>query len=166
MKGIVSTIVSAFLFISASSLLSGCGGSGSPSSTPSPGSGATYGTLALTGTGTATTGTTFNALSRLAIAGAGLTVTQWYNIDLSAGTTYPYVVLIVTQDSVGAIIGVSISNMVRSGTASDQWTSLSAPLGTEASATATTVTFTNLVVPGYASASTTTSLTLNGTLQF
>ena len=49
MKDIVSAIVSVFLFLSASSLLSGCGGSGSPGSTPSTGTttggGATYGTL-------------------------------------------------------------------------------------------------------------------------
>jgi hypothetical protein len=166
MKDIVSTIVSVFLFISASSLLSGCGGSGSPGSTPPPGGGATYGTLALTGTGTAVTGTTFNAYSRLAITSSGITVTQWYNIDLTAGTTYPYVVLIVTQDSLGAVTGVTISNMISAGTASDQWVIASAPSTSEASTTATTVTFTNLVVPGYASASTTTSLTLNGTLQF
>jgi hypothetical protein len=163
MKDIASAIVSVFLFISASALLSGCGGSGSPGSTPAPG-GAAYGTLALTGTGTAATGTTFNAYSRLAIAGSGVTVTQWYNIDLAAGATYPYIVLIIVQDSVGAITGVTISRMISASTASDQWVTPSAPLTTEASATATTVTFTNLVVPGYAAASTTTSLTLNGSL--
>jgi len=169
MKEIVSAIVSVFL-LSAFSFLSGCGGSGSSGSIPSTGTttggGATYGTLTLTGTGTATTGTSFNALSRLAITSSGITVTQWYNIDLAAGTTYPHVVLIVIQDSAGAITGVSISNMVGTGTASDQWVSPSAPLVTEASAAATSVTFTNLVVPGYAAASTTTSLALNGTLLF
>lgn len=171
MKDIVSTIVSVFLFISAASLLSGCGGSGSSGSTSTTGTttgggGATYGALTLTDTGTAVTGTTFNAHSRLAITSSGITVTQWYNIDLAAGTTYPYVVLIVTQDSLGTVTGVTISNMISTGTASDQWVTAPAPATSEVSTTATTVTFTNLVVPGYAAASTTTSLTLNGSLQF
>jgi hypothetical protein len=161
-KNIVSAIVSVFLIISASTLLPGCGDSGSSDST---GGGATYGALTLTGTGTVVTGTTFNAYSRLAITSSGITVTEWYNIDLAAGTTYPYVVLIVIQDSLGAITGVEISNMISSGTASGQWV-ISAPSTTEVSATAATVTFTNLVVPGYAAAGTTTSLTLNGTLKF
>jgi len=80
MRSIVPAIVSAFLAISASSLLSGCGGSGSsdPASStgPTPGSPA-YGTLTPSGTGTAVTGTTFNAYSRLAISGSGTIVTQW-----------------------------------------------------------------------------------------
>ena len=154
------------MFISASSLLSGCGGSGSPGSTPSPGGGPAYGALTLSGDGATATGTTFNALSRLAIAGSGITTTQWYNIDINAGITYPYVMLGIVQDSVGAITGVTISRMTSESTASDQWVTPSAPSTTEASATATTVTFTNLAVPGYAAVPTTTSLTLNGTLNF
>lgn len=48
---------------------------------------------------------------RMAIGGGGVSVTQrqWYNIDLAAGTTYPYAVLIVTRDSVGTITGVTLS---------------------------------------------------------
>jgi hypothetical protein len=167
-KRISSFVVSAFFLLSASSLLSGCGGggggdSGSPGGTPG---GATYGTLALSGTGTSTTGTSFPALTRLAISGSGVTVTQWYNIDLTAGTTYPFVVLVVMQDSLGAVTSVSISHMTSQSTASAQWVAPAAPSPAEASATASTVTFTNLVVPGYAAAGTTTSLTLNGTLNF
>ena len=75
-------------------------------------------------------------------------------------------VLIIVQDSLGAVTGVTISNMMADSTASDQWATSSAPSTSEVTTTATTVTFTNLVVPGYAAASTTTSLTLNGTLNF
>jgi hypothetical protein len=164
MNRIVPFVVSAFLALSASLLLSACGGGGGGDS-GSPG-GATYGTLALSGTGTSTTGTSFPALTRLAISGSGVTVTQWYNIDLTAGTTYPFVVLIVMQDSLGAVTNVSISHMTSESTASGQWVTPTAPSTAEASATASAVTFTNLVVPGYPAAGTTTSLTLNGTLNF
>jgi len=76
------------------------------------------------------------------------------------------VVLIIVQDSLGAVTGVTISNMMADSTASDQWATSSALSTSEVTTTATTVTFTDLVVPGYAAASTTTSLTLNGTLNF
>lgn len=169
MRIAASIFVSVFLFISAPALLSGCGGSGS--SGPAPSSGTTpgapaYGALTLAGTGTTVAGTSFSALSRLTIGNGVNTVTQWYNIDLNAGKTYPYVVLIVTQDSAGAVTNVTISNMINATTGSGEWTTSSTPLASEASVTATTVTFTNLVVPGYAAASTTSSLTLNGTLKF
>jgi hypothetical protein len=70
------------------------------------------------------------------------------------------------QDNLGAVTNVSISHMISAGTASAQWVTQTAPSTSEASATASTITFTNLVVPGYAAAGTTTSLTLNGTLNF
>jgi hypothetical protein len=70
------------------------------------------------------------------------------------------------QDNLGAVTNVSISHMISAGTASAQWVTPAAPSTTEASATASNITFTNLVVPGYVAAGTTTSLTLNGTLNF
>jgi hypothetical protein len=93
-----------------------------------------------------------------------MTMTQWYSIDLAAGVTYPYIVLIIFQDGAGTVTGIDINNMTSETTASGEWAKLSLS-ASEVAATVTAVSFTNLVVPGYGSAPT-TSLTLNGTLRF
>lgn len=164
MKKFVSTVVSAFLIISAVSFLTGCGGStGSSGATsgsdPSTGHGvsAPFGDLALSGAGSDITGTTFNAWTRIA--------DQWYNIDLAAGVTYPFVVVVVMRDPSGSIVGVTVSKMIDSKNASGQWftNSLSAP---QFSATNTSVTFAGLELPGYGVTPMATSLILNGTLNY
>jgi hypothetical protein len=159
MKSIISVVTAVVL---ASALLSGCGGSGSDSSDSLPSG--TYGTLTLAGSGSAVTGTTFTARTRLGISQSGMTVSQWYSIDLSAGTTYPYLVLIILQDTAGNVTAIDINQMTSETTASGEWAK-GALTANEVSSTATAVTFTNLVVPGYGS-SPTTSLTLNGSLRF
>lgn len=162
------TATSATSVILAAALLFGCGGSGSSGSSPGGSVGAAaHGSLTIAGSGAAATGSEFPAHTRLGIGGAGITTTQWYNIDLAAGTTYPYVVLIIYRDDAsGAVTTVTLSRMVDANNASDQWLTQTAPTPLEVSANAAGVTFTNLTVPGYANASTTTSLTLNGTLSF
>ena len=157
MRSIILCATTAFL---ASVLLLGCAGSDSSDPAPSPSGGTIYGTLTLAGSGSAVTGTTFTARTRLGISGA----TQWYSIDSAAGITYPYIVLITIQDSAGNVTAIDINHLINETTASGEWAKLSLS-ASEASATVTAVTFTNLVVPGYGS-SPTTSLTVNGTLRF
>ncbi len=89
---------------------------------------------------------------------------QWYNINLAAGVTYPYVVIIVNVDSSGNVDFVDINKMTGENSASGEWSQLTVPAGT-ATVTATGVTFNNLTAPGYG-ASPGTSLVLNGTLRF
>lgn len=167
MNQTASFILSAFLLISASSLLSGCGGGGSGSSGGDGGSSAPYGSLTLSGTGASATGTTFNAMMRVGLSAFGLTTRQWYDNDFASGVTYPYIVLIVNrEDSTGVVTDVSISRMISGNAASDQWVSASTPSPAAVSVSGTTIVFTNLDVPGYAPASTITTLRLNGTLSY
>lgn len=161
MRSIIFCATTAFL---ASVLLSGCAGSDSSDSAPSPNGGNIYGTLTLAGSGSAVTGTTFTARTLLGLSQSGMGATQWYSIDLAAGTTYPYIVLIIFQDSAGNVTGIDINHVNSESTASGEWAALSLP-ASEVAVTVTAVTFTNLVVPGYGS-SPATSLTVNGTLRF
>ena len=160
MRSIIFCATTAFL---ASVLLSGCGGSGSSGSAPSQGGGNIYGTLTLADSGSAITGKTFTARTRLGLSGAGIGATQWYSINLAAGTTYPYIVLIIFQDSAG-VTGIDINHMISETTASGEWANVSLAASAVA-VSVTAVTFTNLDVPGHVSLPTPT-LTVNGTLRF
>ena len=178
MKNMIFRIVSLFLLVLPLSLLSSCGGGGDSGSgtgasagtggaIPSQvGGSGNYGTLTFSGAGAAVTGTTFNARTKLFVANGSIVQTQWYNIDLSAGITYPYVIVIVGQDN-GAVTFVTVVKIIdANNNAAGQWELLPMPTPSGTAATATNLTFTNVVVPGEAAASTTTSLTLNGTLNF
>lgn len=163
MRRILSIVAGLFLLISLS-LLSGCGGGGSgggSGSSPPPydgiGGGAkSYGTLTFSGTGSTSTGTTFNALS---LRGGS----YWYSIDVSTSLTYPHIVVTVVRDMNGAVSVVEVRKMI-SEAKWESWLLMTVPAA-QVAVTATDVTFTNLVLPGDGG-TTTTSLTVNGTLKF
>lgn len=135
----------------------GGGGEGSESGTSGQ-AGARYGSLTLNGTGTNVAGTTFNAVSRIGPS----TLSQWYNVDISGGLTYPSVVLVLATDSAGTI-SVDFNHLISSTQASGEWLNPAAPTSAVA-VTPTSVTFTNLELQGYGG--TNTTLIINGTLTF
>lgn len=147
--------------------LPGCGGGGggdAPAPGGATGSSANYGSLSLSGSGTAVSGVTFHARSKLAISGAGFTTTSWYGIDLRGPLVYPFIVVVVIQDSTGAVVGVDLNYMTSETDAAGEWANLEIPAG-QATATSTGVSFSNVVAPSYGPEAP-TSLTLNGTLNF
>lgn len=152
LKRIFLAFVAVFLMVSSSLLLSGCGGGDTSSPEPTP---AGHGALTFSGTGSTSTGTSFNAVS--AIGGS-----QWYSVDTSAGLTYPCVVVYVVLDSNNTVSLVQVSKMTSAGQG-QSWLLMTVPPA-QVTVTATDVTFTNLVLPGYGG-TTTTSLTVNGTLK-
>ena len=149
-------------FVLAVLLLPGCGG-GDGAGPASPGVGDThgrYGSLTLSGTGTDIAGSAFNGVSRI----GPTTMSQWYNVDIGSGLTYPSVVLIVATDTQTGQTMVDFNHMISNTQASGEWVVLAAPPGTVVT-TSTGVTFMNLELGGYGSTPT-TRLTLNGTLTF
>ena len=118
-----------------------------------------YGSLTLSGTGTDSAGTTFNAVSRT----GPTTMSQCYNVDISAGLPYPSVVLVVATDNQTGETMVEY-NQATSSTSSVEWVNFPVPPGTVVT-TSTGVTFTNLELSGYGG-TTTTRLTSNGALTF
>ncbi len=142
--------------------LQGCNQSNSGAS--SSGNTASYGELSFSGSGTVVTGNSFKPLSKLSISSSAY---SWYNINLSGGTIqYPYLVFIVTLNGSGVITSIQVSRMLNESTASDQWVLISTPSTSEAAVSTESVVFSNLTIPGYVAASTTTSLVLNGALNF
>jgi hypothetical protein len=173
MKTLLTKLSSVAMLALSLSLLSSCGGGGGGSSSsgggtipPQLGGSGNYGTLTFSGTGTATAGTTFNARTKLFVASGTLVTTTWYNIDLTAGITYPYIVLAIGQDN-GVVTFVEVVKMLdANNNTAGQWVLSPMPTPSGTTATSTNFTFTNVTVPGYVAASTTTALTLNGTLNF